>query len=124
MPGIAQGILDVSTSLQYLKNLPLYQTQKPFQVYTHIQDVPESEKTNLEFEEHNNVLIRDVRGKEDQFDLDECGFQYIKHATHVDLSDVTKDVADAYLEEIKQLLLEKLKADRVFCYDFRVSYTP
>jgi len=120
MPGQLIPNFDVLTSLEYLIPLPLYEIQKPYQVYTHIADVPESEKTNLAFEKHENVLINDVRGHEDDFSLEENGFEYVTAPCEADLTSQDPVQMEAYLAETKAFLETKYEADRVFCYDFRI----
>lgn len=114
--------LSASTRLEYLKRVPLYENEKPYQVYTHVPGISEDEKTNLVFESRDDIIIHDARGREGEFDMEKQGFEFLKRPTRADLHKQTEDEMNIYLKEIEELFLSTYKADRVFIYDFRVRY--
>ncbi|KAH4188154.1 hypothetical protein HBI56_108130 [Parastagonospora nodorum] len=112
--------LSASTQLEYLKKIPLYDEEKPYQVYTHVPGIPESEKTNLVFESHENVLIHDARGLEGEFSMEKQGFEFRTVPTAANLHAQTETEMNKYLKEVEDYFMTTYGADRVFVYDFRI----
>ena len=53
------------------------------------------------------VIVHDIRGKEDLYRLDENGFQVVKHSSSMDdYSDESK-ITSVYYPEIEELLLKR-----------------
>ncbi|PVH88849.1 methyltransferase CmcJ [Cadophora sp. DSE1049] len=110
-----------TVSLKFLDWQPLYEEEKPFQIFINIPpDAADQRSTNLVFEDVN-VEIQDVRGAlNNALDLDSSGFQFEKH--HTAVTDFTnREVVDSlYLPEIEALIREKVSGvDRVFFFDWR-----
>lgn len=113
---------------EYLKWLDLYNTEKPFQILLDIpKDAPEQRRHNLEFHSGPSEVVHDVRGFGTSFQLDEHGFEYIKH----DLLDLTAEdfaskdkIEKTYLPQLEKVLKQQLNGvDQVFIYDFRRRLT-
>lgn len=97
------------TGCRYLRNLKLYETEKPFWCFLPPRDGldPDKERVdNLEFEEQL-VIITDLRGLEKTPRLEENGFEVLWHATSVNSFD-TKIAIDEYEAETEDLLKENV----------------
>ncbi|KAI0191097.1 hypothetical protein F4808DRAFT_444098 [Astrocystis sublimbata] len=115
--------------ISFLRNSSLYETEKPYLVLLPLSQDANVDKSiprsNLLYEDQN-VDIEDVRGLEEHYRLEECGFQYMRHNTSITsllglkgdgptISDV-----EAYKSEVEVFLKEFLQATHVVCYDFRI----
>lgn len=112
----------VLASMKFLQWQPLYEVEKPFQVFIHIPDhVEDKRTTNLVFE-NIQLKIEDVRANATDFSLDQHGFMYRNHETA--LRDFTnrKYVEENYLPEVESFLRREADGvDEVFFFDWRVS---
>ncbi|KAK3985471.1 hypothetical protein QBC44DRAFT_353004 [Cladorrhinum sp. PSN332] len=109
---------DELISLNYATRLPLYETEKPYQI---VSDFPGSyQKTNIEFRRAEPEVVRDVRGREHIYALDSHGFQVIPHRSAVrDWSD-KQAIEHQYLPEIQELLSQHLEAvDEIYLFNWR-----
>ena len=108
-------------SIQFIRWIPLYETEKPFQVFLADRDL-ESEKrrnTNLVWEE-KDVAVEDFRGREDFHDIDEHGFTSRKVVGFESLPN-TEAIEKEYLPAVEKLLREELDdVGTVFIFDWRV----
>lgn len=112
----------------FLRNLPEYSKEKPYFVL--LPPFLEAEvdhsipRSNLEWERHK-VALTDIRGRNDEYLLDRCGFQVLHHTTQISslvkAEPLTKKDVDAYKAETASLLKDVLDTVHVFCYDFRVT---
>ncbi|PVH79056.1 hypothetical protein DL98DRAFT_461726 [Cadophora sp. DSE1049] len=105
----------VQATLEYLQKLQLYESEKPYWCI-----LPPSEgydPNDQEFEEHKDVLIRDLRECEDPTPaVDDCGFQFLSHRSAFDSFTKAEDVA-GYRAETEELLKATMNAVYVNCYD-------
>jgi hypothetical protein len=112
---------DVVTSIEYLQNLPLYQTEKPYYclLAPHEGFDPNAQRLdNLEFEVFPNIRVTDIRDSIDEFSLEKCGFEVFSH--HSDgLEFNTAEDVHAYKQETEAMLRDKLGAEFVKCYEVR-----
>lgn len=113
----------VTATLNYLKRLPLYQTEKPFQLFLPAQHHATDQRlSNLEFEGRETRIV-DIRPKLSTFDLDEHGFQILHAPTKLAPTcfQDPKIVESLYFDEVVNIL-KKLPGgyDRVFLFDWRV----
>jgi hypothetical protein len=115
---------DVQVTLKFLQWQPLYETEKPFQIFIDIPDDAEDKRnTNLVFEDVP-LKVQDVRALGEIRSIDEKGFIYRKHKSSVSNFSNRKSVDETYLPEIEVLLRSQLdEVDRVFFFDWRVSGT-
>jgi hypothetical protein len=116
----------VTAELQYLKKLPLYTKEKPFQLFVPVAaDAVDTRSTNLEFEAKEQTF-EDIRGREDAFSLDTHGFQTGVYPTRLD-SDMFGDkeaVETRYFDEVREILRDVEGGyDEVFLFDWRVGCT-
>lgn len=108
-------------TLTHISNLPLYDTEKPYKLYT-----PAGTHSNCEYTDAN-VVIEDARGREGEFDIDECGFAFTKHTSNKLPSSAklqeadTKDIAvTEFLQETMDFAKQYFGASKVLCIDWRV----
>ncbi|KAK0118546.1 hypothetical protein ONS95_007434 [Cadophora gregata] len=110
----------IEAALEYLQKLQLYEREKPYWCF-----LPPSEGydpnvdrvDNLEFEEHGNILIRDLRECEDPAPhIDDWGFQFLSHRSAFGSFNKAEDVA-RYRVETEELLKTTMNAVYVNCYD-------
>ena len=112
----------VQASIEYLQKLPLYEEEKPFWCFLPPRDGFDPDKQrvdNLEWEEHPNILIRDIRESKSQFKIDDCGFEVLDHQSDIAIFKSAFDVS-RYKAETEQLLKDKMQAVYVHCYDSRL----
>ncbi len=57
--------------------------------------------------DRREVVVNDIRGKEDQYQLEEHGFQVIHHTTGLDDFADENKVKSAYYLEVEELLLKR-----------------
>ena len=112
--------------VQFLKWTDLYLTEKPFQMFLEIpSEVEDQRKTNLVFE-HKDVVIKNIRGREDNFQLDKHGFIVRKFSKGAELPAGQKldvqTVESFYFPAIEELLRKEVDGvDRIFLLDWRAS---
>lgn len=103
----------------YLRPDPKYTYEKPFIFEsTTSYDVPT--KTNTEKDDYV-VHLEDIRGQEFDYTYAEHGFRYFEHYSSIDQTNTDNHDALAYANETIELLKNEFNAERVICYDVRVS---
>jgi len=111
---------DISASIEYLADLPIYQTEKPYGALlaNGTEFFAKGKRLdNIFFEEHE-CIVSDVRDKP-EFTLERCGFQICEQVSNT-LSDFqTKEEADIHKKEIAESLKKKFDAVHVNTYDLR-----
>lgn len=116
---------DTIGRITYLKWRDAYNKEKPFQILSDIpKDAKDQRTTNLEWEDHE-TRIRDVRGNEDHYSLDEHGFAFrtIK-PLGIEVPD-RRFIEEEYLPQLESFLQKELKnVQRVFFFDWRVNNLP
>jgi len=124
----------VTAKLKFLSPLPLYKTEKPFQIFTNIPpEALDQRTTNLVFEDHA-VQITDIRSLPEKvlkrdFTLDQKGFVYEKHKTKMKKENFDDQdmIERVYLPEVEDLIrkeLEGREVGKVFIFDWRVRPLP
>jgi hypothetical protein len=111
---------DENATLGYAKWLPIYEMQRPCQIISLFPG--EYKNTNLEFAPAPEPeVIRDMRGSESSFTIDEHGFQVVRQVTEVSNYTDKGTVETVYFAEMEELLKRELDdVDRVYIYDWRV----
>lgn len=122
-----QNTHEITASLKFLERSPLYEKEKP---YTIDHSIPvweaDIERTNIRTNAHE-VVITDIRGKEDQFTFDANGFAIIEmesEMTYEDFQDRNK-VEAVFCEEMASSLLQYFNdaaAIRVFDIEVRADH--
>ena len=112
--------MDEQTTLRYIKDLELYQKEKPYYfsklIPTGLND------TNIEYEEGPEQRIADVRGHEEQFTLDDHGFCFLKWEPPKVDWDSESDIVTTYLPAVQALVTQHLGPGLISCeiFDWRV----
>jgi hypothetical protein len=74
---------------------------------------------NLEFETHNDIVVHDIRGREEEFKLEEAGFTVLHYESKLPKYETTDDFR-CYQEETVDLLTDWFNAELVVTWDVRV----
>ena len=113
-------------TLKFLSDLPLYNLEKPYKL-CRFPEVPQSNRTNFQFTNHNNIKLEDVRGQEKTCSIDRHGFTFVSHVSSLDLKSQyfehqTRDeaIVNKYLQECIELVKREMGVNRVVCIDWRV----
>jgi hypothetical protein len=112
----------VQATLEYLQKLPLYDEEKPYWCFLppHEGFDPDKKRVdNLEFEDHSDIKIEDIRELSGAVKIDNCGFEVLQHQSKFARFERADDV-EQYREETEELLGEKMNAIYVKCYDSRL----
>lgn len=123
------------TKLKYVVDESLFQDEQPYELFGFSKDpdVKPAKITNCSYHVASDITIEDARISKEQFDLNSTGFVFTKHQSACPLEaryfehagkDLENRVVAAYLEEIISFLEERLNAEKVICFDWRVSRTP
>ncbi|KAL8897523.1 MAG: hypothetical protein Q9207_007175 [Kuettlingeria erythrocarpa] len=114
---------DVRSAIKYIKNSDLYRREKPFQILIDIpEDVPDQRFTNLVYDAKEEIF-HDVRGKEQEYSLNDNGFMYRQHNFGFDDYEDRSAVEAHYLPKIDQLIRAEVEdVDKVFLFDWRVRH--
>jgi hypothetical protein len=104
--------------LEYLKWQDIYLTEKP---YLALMDVPEGvRRSNMLFEDGPVEEINDIRGREDQFDLDTHGFMIRKCPLQTKVFD-RESIESLYLKEVESLIYQEIAdVEKVVCFNWQV----
>jgi hypothetical protein len=118
---------DVTAPVNYLKRLPLYQKEKPFQLFIPLSDdAPDQRTNNLEFEPRQ-CNFHDIRNEAQAWSLDREGVQVLQHPTALDLAAFRDraQVESRYFDEVRQILRNVEGGyDKAFIFDWRVRPHP
>jgi hypothetical protein len=112
----------VESSLEYLRNLPLYEEEKPYWCFKQPEEGFDPNKQrldNLEFEHYPGIHIQDIRECKADAHIDDCGFQVLSHKSRFDRFDKASDFQE-YKAETEWLLRRHMNAVYVKTYDWRL----
>ena len=104
---------------KYIADIPLWEIEKPYAI-DQVENVCDGMISNLQYEEHESESLHDLRGSEDQLNIFENSFAYIKHPTDL-INLPEEEMMTPYAEEINSLIKRIFNTDRVITYDLRVS---
>lgn len=114
---------DQTVSLSFIEPLEIYNTVKPFGFNVELgKDIPKSSQSNIECAGYD-VELQDARGRSlDDFSTDMQSFTFKSHpATSTRTFSFEPEAINAYCKRMIKLVYQDFAADRVFCYDIRVS---
>lgn len=111
--------MDERVQLAFLKNLPLYETEKPYHNFT-------NGMSNIVLEKSPMKTILDIRGREREFTLAIHGFEYRGHELPVVDWEDENDIKKAYVEDLKEFAKKLVPetVQRCEMFDFRVRLVP
>ena len=111
----------VKTTLDFLADSPVYDTQKPFVVLRDIKHKgthKNAQLTNIEWDVRP-VLVNDLRLQSNDLTLESAGFRILDHvSSHLRLTDIPS--MSKYQQETENTLTHLFEADFVLCYDCKV----
>jgi len=98
-----------------------FKSEKPYVVISDLPDLPEDKRSNISFMSAPEEVIRDIRGREKDFNLDDNGFVFLNHQ-FPDFDVFDGDLIEKlYQPEVEKLLRSKIDGvDRVIFFDYRV----
>jgi hypothetical protein len=112
----------VNASIEYLQKLALYEEEKPYWCFLAPQEGfdPDTQRVdNLEFEDHSDIQIADIRELNTAPTIDDCGFEVLSHQSRFSGFHSADDVFQ-YVSETEGLLKDRMNAVYVKCYDSRL----
>lgn len=121
----------ILASLNHLKDDPLYQKERPYEIW--LDEAPEGlPKTNVQFELHHNIPVTDTRSVGlHEFNVEDQGFQFlhqpfpdqfvISGSDAANSSPEQREAILGYLEYMAGFLCQSLGGTKAVCYDWRVS---
>ena len=107
-------------SLEYIGDLDLYKTTKPYYVGCAAKEVPEDERTNIETVWVHDVPVHDVRGVEHTLSFEKEGFKFYVQETSLGVVFSEAEV-NTEVKSLADLLRRDIRAEKAVCYDMRVS---
>jgi len=108
-------------SFEYLVKTELYDDKKPYYSSGLLNPEQEAKRSNLKYTTQENIQVQDLRGNEQNFRLDEHGFELVAHIPKTNLIDPGDEQLERYLEEMSSFIKDKFKAELVLAYNYRVS---
>ena len=119
----AQHLPEKFVRLNFLRDLPLYQTTKPFKLMHPNLVSTNFAVTNMEWETRDNIAIKDVRGWQDRFNLDDDGFCWFQEQSGGLQDLASEEGMRLYVNKRMELLQAMFIDARIICYDFRACQT-
>ena len=113
---------DVPTTLNYYIPVPNSE-ETPYQ---YVYDPPAGKaKNNIGLDKHE-VIVRDARGKERDYNLslDTSGFQFVNHVSQEEDFTDEERIRNVYYKEVEDLLKKEAGARRVFIFDHTIRLKP
>jgi hypothetical protein len=107
--------------IEFLADLPIYHTEKPYLCLLSPDqkiDPDQVRLDNLEFENHSNIHVEDIR-EHPELRMEDCGFEYVRHKSAISEFASPSDV-DAYKRETEGLLRDRFAAVKVLTYELRL----
>jgi hypothetical protein len=122
-------INDVSATLEFLEDLELYKTERPYILtphghgLDHLGDSKNGQSLNTVRLINGEVVVRDIRGAgQGSFTLQEAGFEVVNDETRNKTLDfMFEEARKDYGRETEEFWKRKLGAEFVLTYNVRVS---
>lgn len=121
----------IAAPLNYLADLPLWKKEKPWEMWTEQLPRGLTERTNVQFQAMDNVVIHDVRDLPEEAwpRLDREGYQYLSHPfpniklpsiENIEEDQEKKDAMQQYVSIMTAFLRDRFHGTKAVCYDWRV----
>ncbi|KAI0149944.1 hypothetical protein F4776DRAFT_603916 [Hypoxylon sp. NC0597] len=105
--------------LRFLKPLEKYQNEKPYWLFVGKPDGVDM--TNVTLEAVSGIPIHDVRGEEQNYELDKHGFQFISHGLNFEAFHDDQRIEREYLPQVEEMILKNIPyAKKVFVFNWRL----
>jgi hypothetical protein len=122
-------INDISATLEFLEDLDLYKTERPYILtphghgLDHLGDSKNGQSLNTVRLINGEVVVRDIRGLgQDNFTLQGAGFEVVNDETcNKTLDFMSEEARKDYGRETEEFWKKKLGAEYVLTYNVRVS---
>jgi hypothetical protein len=95
---------------------------KPFIIVFPISHIPGAVQQNFHFKDQPNTVIRNIRGKEHLFTLDNCGFEVRNWKFDEEWLRDEEAVQKQYLPAAESFMKEALGCSRVVVFDWLVRF--
>lgn len=121
---LLSGIQDLpvtKASFRFILNSTRFVKEKPYHFSGPLDPDDEPYRTNITLKAQDDVPVKDIRTHIDSLDLNVHGFQFIHHKSECMDNLERQDVLEKYMNEVAVLLKDHLAAERVICFDYRVS---
>lgn len=116
---LSRNLPSTSATFQYIQDSPRFQTENPYFYQGPLEPDEELSRTNVTFEAHSNVLVRDLRSVQKLVSLNDHGFELLRHPSLLIHNLDEAGILDQYLQETNNMLERELNADVVICYDVK-----
>ena len=116
---------DVQARLRFMKRAEIYKTEKPWGLNYDFDNWPTGiARGNFIRDDVENILINDLRGRENQFTFKRHGFGVVEMHSSMTYEDFSspKKVEEIYCAELGSCLLEYLGATHIQIFDAQVSF--
>ncbi|KAK4043312.1 methyltransferase CmcJ [Parachaetomium inaequale] len=119
-----QLVLPVKSQISYIRKLPIYEKEKPFQILFDIPPgVGDQRRTNIEFESREQSFTN-IRDRLANFTLDKNGFEICSGPLTWSSGELADQqvIQDTYLPEVERILKRNVTGgfDKVFFFDWRL----
>ena len=106
-------------TFQYIVNSTKWDVEKPYRIHDLGHDcIGDVAASNLAFESRPS-MVNDIRGKDENLRLEDCGFKYSKFSPSA-VPGSSDSATLTYCNEVVALLHRHVSAERIICYDLRV----
>ncbi|MCJ1394891.1 hypothetical protein MMC18_007771 [Xylographa bjoerkii] len=112
--------MNETVQFSYLRWQDEYLIEKPYQVFIPLpKGVPEERATNLKFALGEKETVKDIRGTDIKFTLNEHGFttSVLDNASHTSSE---TEITTSYIPEICELVKKTANADSIVPFDWRI----
>ncbi|KAI0837551.1 hypothetical protein F5Y06DRAFT_270740 [Hypoxylon sp. FL0890] len=108
-----------SVQLRFLKPLEKYQNEKPYWLFVGKPDGVDV--TNVSLEAVSGIPVHDVRGEEQNYELDKHGFKFVSHGIDFEAFNDDQRIEGEYLPQVEEMILKNIPyATKVSVFNWRL----
>ncbi|KAI1087072.1 hypothetical protein F5B19DRAFT_476776 [Rostrohypoxylon terebratum] len=110
----------LEAKVDFIRDLPLYHTQKPYYLAGPLDPENEHLRTNAIFEQ-KSVVFHDLRGHEGLFTLKKNGFEFMldSGANVKALNELSEKTVEPYARDSVKLMKRLFNTDKCWCYAYK-----
>ena len=123
LAALADDLPATAASFKYIKDSPVFQSEKPYFYQGPLEPDQERFRTNIVFETHD-VLVKDLRSSVASLSFRRHGLQICSRPSQFTGRLDTQEGLTNYLNETNDMLRKEIGADVVICYDAKVRCNP
>lgn len=120
LAALANTGAETACAMHFLKRSKVYDTEKPYYFSGALEEDQIHLRTNLDYDIHHGINVRDLRGSESLLTLEKHGFELFEHEPKVNLIDPDEEHVKSYLEDLAKTVRDRLNAEDVLAYSYRV----